>query len=202
LGIGAVLFFVFLGTLFLELEGVLTRFDPQATQLFQSFGHHSLDMPLSLLSLLGSFEITVLILPLLGYWVFLRKKKIYYALGFFFMILVFEFVGKLFLYHPGPPSDYFRYSLPFSFPTSHVQTSFSFPSGHMSRTVYLTVLASGLMLQFLKNKKRAWLISGLLIIFAVLMFYSRVYLGEHWLSDVIGGLFLGSSFAFMTLAYL
>jgi undecaprenyl-diphosphatase len=180
----------------------LTRFDPQATQLFQSFGHRNLDMPLSFLSLLGSFEITVLFLAVLGGWVYIRTKKIYYALGFFFMILVFEFIGKLFLYHPSPPSDYFRYSLPFSFPTSYVQTSFSFPSGHMSRTIYLSVLGSGLAAHFIKNKKQAWLIAGLLFTNVVLMFYSPVYLGGHWLSDVIGGLFLGSAFAFMTLAYL
>jgi len=201
LGIGALLFFIFLGALFLEAGGGLTRFDPTATRIFQNYGNRGLDVPLSLLSLLGSFEITTILLIVLAGWVYLGKKKKFYALGFFFMILIFEFMGKLFLYHPGPPSDYFRYSLPFSLPTSYIQTDYSFPSGHMSRTVYIAIITSGLAFHFFK-KSRAWVLTGLLAVFCALMLYSRVYLGEHWLSDVVGGLFLGSSFSLMSLAYL
>ena len=42
------------------------------------------------------------------------------------------------------------------------------------------------------------LLSGLIAAFDVTMLVSRVYLGEHWTSDVIGGVFLGSALGLFT----
>jgi len=77
--------------------------------------------------------------------------------------------------HPGPPEAFARHHL---LPGLHVDTPYSFPSGHTLRTTVLwgTVL-----------RKTPWLAGALILC----MMTALVYMGDHWLSDVIGGLCLG-----------
>ncbi|MBI3559059.1 phosphatase PAP2 family protein [Candidatus Gottesmanbacteria bacterium] len=191
-GAGALL--VFLVMLFLEVKQVFVALDPAITKLFQTFfPTRSLDTLLSFFSLLGSFEIITLGVVAIALWVFRRQKKIFYSLVFFGGILMFEFMGKLFLYHPGPPSDFFRYSIPFAFPTSYVHTNYSFPSGHVSRTIFLAIVSVFVL--------RRWWASLMATVFSLVMVFSRIYLGEHWASDTLGGIFLGLAMGFFTLSY-
>ncbi len=191
---GSALFFIFLALLFLATRGIFSSFDPVVTNLFQAEIPRIFDIPLSILTLLGSSEVTFLIVLLIAFLIYRREKRIYWALALFAMIFVFEFVGKIFLYHPGPPINYFRFALPFNLPTSFVQTRYSFPSGHVSRTAFLVVL--GLFF----FRKKPWVVISCLA-FLALMVLSRVYLGEHWTSDVIGGLFLGGAMGMFSLVY-
>ena len=62
--------------------------------------------------------------------------------------------------------------------------SYGFPSG----AAQAAMIYSGLMIFYFKNKKWAWILSIVLIFFVSL---SRIYLGVHFISDVLGGLVLG-----------
>ena len=142
-----------------------------------------MDTFLSVFSLLGSFEVIILVL---AGWIWKRegKRKMIVVLAILALGMGIEVLGKAFISHPGPPEEFHRYSLPFSFPSSGFSTGNSFPSGHSFRSVFLTVIA----LSYAgKNKKMmmAW------ITFAAVMLISRVSLGEHWTSDVVGGATLG-----------
>jgi membrane-associated phospholipid phosphatase len=68
----------------------------------------------------------------------------------------------------------------------------SFPSGH---TLHFTVFYGFLIFVVATNYKRSWRRDVLLVALAVpvaLVGLSRIYLGEHWVSDVIGGYLVGA----------
>lgn len=75
-------------------------------------------------------------------------------------------------------------------PEGKIPSDASFPSGHTAlgfvvATVFL------LTLPWIMEKKRAMVISVIFIVLAVLVGFSRLYLGVHYPTDVLAGMLLG-----------
>lgn len=185
---------------FLVKEDILNRIDFDATVRLQDNLPKKYDSFLSGFSLVGSFEILAGLIFLIA----LLRKKIISFLVFipFAGAHLVEIIGKAFVHHPGPPFMFFRYNFDFLFPSSYVQTGSSYPSGHSLRTVFVSVMFFYLIMKSKLKIPVKLLLSGLLIVFNIIMLMSRVSLGEHWASDVIGGALLGLSSGIFALIFL
>ncbi len=188
--LSASFFLLFVGfTLLVRTHG-LDHFDLAMTVLMQQHLSQLIYTGFSFLSLLGAAEIiSLFLLPI--FFIYRRKSLILFA-AYGFGTLI-EMVGKQFLNHPGPPHRYFRYDLSFKLPSSLVETFHSYPSGHVFRTLFVVTCWLLLLKQTTLSIRTKYLVTIAGVIFCAMMLVSRVALGEHWTTDVIGGSLLALS---------
>lgn len=77
-------------------------------------------------------------------------------------------------------------------PLTHLPSSFSFPSGHTAGALSgaLACLAAAMRAKWGGTKKTRGLAWGFVVV-AVLIGFSRIYLGVHYCTDVLGGVLVG-----------
>lgn len=188
-----VLFFGFIYFSYLVAKEQFTKLDFDTTVKFQDNFPRRLDLPFSILSVIGLIEVTGGIWLLLLIVALLKRFWLtFFGLSLFITGLIVEIYGKLFILHPGPPFLFYRGVLDFDFPSHYVHADYSYPSGHVYRTAFLTTFIALFLLY--RYHKISWVVILLFLLpFLGAMLISRIYLGEHWLSDIVGGLLLGMS---------
>jgi len=143
--------------------------------LVQSVGANWLDVFASAVSLLGQAEVTAGIT--LGLAVARWRRRLDTATVPLLLVVVtaVEVGLKLVVPQPPPPQELSR-SVELV-PFVHVPFAGAFPSGHVARIAFLAGIA----------RVPPWLAVSVV----VLMMVTRVYLADHWPSDVLGGMLLG-----------
>ena len=190
-----ILFLIFSALVSLNVFSVL---DYRTTVAFQSFFPESLTTPFSIFSILGSFEVMVLALLLIL--LFFTKIKKIYLFAFFVLVGLIEIAGKTFIEHVSPPIELLRTNISFGFPSGKViphEIFYSYPSGHTARTAFISTVLIFAIWRSPMKKEFKYIFAFCILIFDLIMFVSRIYLGEHWLTDVIGGALLGFSLCFI-----
>lgn len=161
-------------------------FDLAATHAVQSIGNAPLDWTLSLFSYVGSIEFTGLATLFLfgAIWRVAGRAMAIRFLAIFAVGSLLELACKSAVPQAPIPPELFRSKLVGRL--MHVETNYSFPSGHAFRTVYLALALAWWVTR--RGKVAAnpvWF--RLAVGLGVAMGFSRIYLGDHWTTDVLGG---------------
>jgi undecaprenyl-diphosphatase len=110
--------------------------------------------------------------------------------GFVALTLV-EVSLKLTLWQSAIPREFYRVV---TYPLLRPELPGSFPSGHALRTGFICLLLAYFLASGRPSVARI-AVAVAFTLLAVFLGLSRVYLGYHWLADVVGGLVLGASLA-------
>ncbi|MEK7534604.1 MAG: phosphatase PAP2 family protein [Patescibacteria group bacterium] len=186
------LFILFVIFSYLVDKDISTQFDFDTTVRLQDNISRRFDEPFSIFSDIGNFEPMLIFIVIL---LILRRKILgIITFGLFGLIHILELYGKFFVDHLPPPQFMLRVKHLIDFPQFHVRSEFSYPSGHSARAAFLTILLGLIIVRSKKfSHTQRLIIISILALYDIVMFISRIYLGEHWASDVIGGGLLGFS---------
>ena len=150
--------------------------DHAALDLAQTVPGSPLDVLSSLLGLAGGAEITAGIALGVAVARFRRSPRDALVPLFIAATVLAEALLKMIVPQAPPPHE--RSRTVELLPLLQVPFAHSFPSGHVARAAFLLRIAHGIP---------TWVVA----LGVIAMAASRVYLGEHWLSDTLGGAALG-----------
>ncbi len=71
------------------------------------------------------------------------------------------------------------------------ESGYSYPSGHTATAIAVFILLAYIICKNTDSKKKAIIYATLLVVLAFAISLSRIYLGVHYASDVLGGAFVG-----------
>ena len=147
-----------------------------------------LEGPMQAVTALGYYFVVAVVLLAAAYLFFRRGLRLY---AFFLVLstsgdMILTTALKIFNHHPRPHL--------FHSPGYPVPSSYSFPSGHAGMAVGFWGLMCLLIAMELKGWRR-WGLIAIGAILALLIGFSRVYLGVHYPSDVLGGYLLATCWA-------
>ena len=173
--------------------GVFTSLDHKVAQAMQSIWQESLRGLVLGIAELGGVELTTLLMLAL---------LIYLWRGGFgadaLVVLAFagavglEVVYKSLFFHPGPPLSLSHGdgpSLTDLLPGAGKGNSF--PSGHTVRTIVAYGTLAFVIRRLAPSRVVRLLATPAAVVVIVAVAFTRLYLGVHWESDVIGGVLLG-----------
>jgi len=171
----------FMSRSFLSLTNFFSGFDLRVHNVITLFSEIHLATGFFFITTLGSFLVLITICVLVIVWLFLEKRWSY-IIGFLISVLGGSLSSSLIKYLVARPRP---------IPTFYFENSYAFPSGHATVAItlflFLTYYAIRAYPRWSRNVGLV-LTTSLLIL---LIGFSRLYLGVHFFSDVIGGYLLG-----------
>lgn len=159
----------------------LARLDNSLYHMLQGLRTPWGDHIMTLISQLGDGIVHTVLVVILSLW--LLVKRHYLAAGHWFAAAIFGAVMvwllKQTVQMPRPSAMY------------EGVMAFSFPSAH---TVYATCIFGFLAVMIARElpPQRRWLCYAVAWLLILSIAFSRLYLGAHWFSDVVGGIVLGA----------
>jgi len=184
-------FFILYIPFFLTLFIISTLATKRDSFLFINNAYSNFfDVSFTIISYMGD-GIFIILLSLLLF--FLKHKKLAVGLMLSFIVSgIIVQVIKPILHFPRPAGCISSELLIHHAPWISLYHQNSFPSGHTT-----TIFAAAVMISLCTKKTSVAIFS---MIIAVLVGYSRVYLGQHFIEDVCAGSFLGVTMG--TISYL
>jgi membrane-associated phospholipid phosphatase len=154
--------------------------DIAITRWFQGFSSPGVETAMQVLSSPLLAVLAGLIAVVL--WLRGKRREGVFLAAILGAALVIADLVKLFVNQPRPDDDLIRVLFEFG--------SSSFPSLHTTGAAAYSSLFIYLMPHLIESRVRRALAQGALALMALLVGLSRIFLGAHWASDVLGGLFL------------
>src|SRR5262245_43343925 len=165
---------VFVVLAWLVATGKTESVDRSVLTWTQMLAASPLDLAASMFNMIGQAEVTAPIAVILAFVWWRRRGARGLVPLLLFVGVAIEIVLKHLVPHPSPAPALSRnlHLLPFL----KSAAPYTFPSGHMFRLTFLAALTA--------ERSAFWIL-------VAAMAFTRLYLAEHWASDVVAGTLLG-----------
>lgn len=165
--------------------------DVRVVNLLKFFRNEGLNKVFLWITLLGKFEVVLILSFVVSLILWISKERLFIIpfLGGILGSSIFSYFGKIAFHRPRPNV------------AIYLEKTYSFPSGHAAISIALYGFITYLLIKNIKKwtTKVNVFFTGVLLI--LLIGFSRLYLGVHYISDVWGGYLIGGIWLIVAIGY-